>query len=136
MVLKSTLPESRDAEQSGFALRGINYKKENQKGRQVRRSIHSVSCGLCAALACAHANAAQNDFQFPTDYVALPDGAVNVAAYAVRQTLRGPWRDGAQLPGGEVDEQVEEERGEWAGGASGPALAWPRGRSTSTKRAI
>jgi len=68
----------------------------------VRRSIHSVSCGLCAALACAHANAAQNDFQFPTDYVALPDGAVNVAAYAVRQTLRGPWRDGAQLPGGEV----------------------------------
>lgn len=72
----------------------------------MRRSIHAVSYGLCITLACAHAGAAQNDFQFPTDYVALPDGAVNVAAYAVSQTLSGPWRDGRQLPGGEVTTEL------------------------------
>ncbi len=68
----------------------------------MRRSIHSIASGVGFALACAQAGAAQNDFQFPTDFVALPDGAVNVAAYAVHQTLSGPWRDGVQRPGGEV----------------------------------
>ncbi len=58
--------------------------------------------GLCLALAGAQAAAAQNDFQFPTDFVALSDGAVNVAAYAVRQNLSGSWREGVKLPNGEV----------------------------------
>ena len=66
------------------------------------RSIHASVLGLVFAAAAAPAGAAQNDFQFPTDFVALPDGAVNVATYAVRQTLSGSWRGGVEYPSGEV----------------------------------
>ncbi len=72
----------------------------------MRRSIHSIVGGVSLALAGAQAGAAQNDFQLPTDFVALKDGAVNVAAYAVRQTLDGPWRDGVKRMGGEVSTDI------------------------------
>ncbi len=47
------------------------------------------------------AGAAQNDF-FPTDMVALPGGSSNVAVYAARQSLSGPWTDGVRTAAGEL----------------------------------
>lgn len=45
-------------------------------------------------------HAAQND-PLPTDFVSLPDGSVNVAAYLSSQSLSGPWKDGVKLRSGE-----------------------------------
>ncbi len=68
----------------------------------MQRSIHSIWGGVCLALACVPVSAAQSDFQFPTDFVALPDGTFNVAAYGVRQNLSGTWRGGVEHPVGGI----------------------------------
>ena len=46
------------------------------------------------------AHSAQND-QLPTDLVALPDGAINIALYASHLSISGPWMDGAKIRPGE-----------------------------------
>lgn len=64
----------------------------------------STACMLATAPLCAHA--AQNDF-FPTDYVALPDGGMNVAVYAATQSLNGKWNNGVRTsPLGEIDTRL------------------------------
>ena len=55
---------------------------------------------LVVCLGSLPAHGAQND-QLPTDLVALPNGAVNVALYASQQSLSGPWMGGAKLRPGE-----------------------------------
>ena len=45
--------------------------------------------------------AAQNDI-YPTDYVALEDGQSSITGYAIRQSLGGPWKDGANQKAGDV----------------------------------
>ena len=57
-------------------------------------------CAVMLALASLPVQAAQND-PLPTDFVALPDGAINIAVYAARQSLSGPWMDGDKLRSGE-----------------------------------
>lgn len=60
-------------------------------------------CRLAAAMVVigsVQAHAAQND-PLPTDFVALPDGSVNVATYFASQSFSGPWKDGVKLRSGE-----------------------------------
>jgi hypothetical protein len=64
-------------------------------------SLRSLIATLLLAIVCPFSGAAQNDF-FPTDYVALPDGGLNIAAYAAHQTLTGPWANGARTAPGEL----------------------------------
>lgn len=54
------------------------------------------------AIASLPVGAAQNDLMLPTDYVSLPNGAMNVAAYAAQQTLSGPWKEGSLQRPGEI----------------------------------
>lgn len=59
-----------------------------------------VSCTALCVEASSTAYAAQNDQQ-PTDFVALPNGSLNVAAAISHQSLDGPWENGIKKRTGE-----------------------------------
>ncbi len=46
----------------------------------------------------AAANAAVNDI-YPTDFVALPSGSVNVTIYSAHQKISGPYANGVARAG-------------------------------------
>lgn len=47
------------------------------------------------------ASAAVNDI-YPTDFVALPAGSVNVTIYSTQQKIKGPYTDGIRTVAGEA----------------------------------
>ena len=59
------------------------------------RPLQTIVGAAAIAILPSLALAAQNDF-FPTDFVALSGGKMNVSVYAAYQSLNGPWKDGTR----------------------------------------
>lgn len=82
--------------------------------RKQRVTLRGALC-LCAVLLAATTQAtlaAQNDQQ-PTDFIALPNRTVNIALFAARQTLDGPWQDGVQRAQGDGSANLIALRANW-----------------------
>ena len=60
---------------------------------------YGIAAAIC--LTSAAASAAVNDV-YPTDFIALPNGSVNVTIYSTHQKVRGPYTDGVRTVAGEA----------------------------------
>lgn len=65
------------------------------------RQLHRYGIAAAICLTSAAASAAVNDI-YPTDFIALPNGSVNVTIYSTHQKVRGPYTDGVRTVAGEA----------------------------------
>ena len=59
------------------------------------RHLHRLWVAASVSVISATASAAVNEI-YPTDFVALPDGSVNVTLYSAHQKVRGTYTDGVR----------------------------------------
>jgi hypothetical protein len=80
-------------------------KNRHKKHLRTMRHLHRFSVAASLGIFAAAANAAVTDI-YPTDFVALPNGSVNVTIYGAQQKITGPYANGVARAGDASAHQV------------------------------